>query len=54
MKAGLLVTVLLLATMPSLAMAMCFKGHAEEQITMSCPEGQVFDTETNSCITPTG
>lgn len=54
MKAGSLVTVLFLAMMPSLAMAMCFKGHAEEQITMSCPEGQVFDTETKSCITPTG
>ena len=54
MKAASIVTVLVFAMMPSLAMAMCFKGHAEEQITMSCPEGQVFDTETNSCITPTG
>ncbi len=54
MKAASIVTVLVLAMMPSLAMAMCFKGHAKEQVTMSCPEGQVFDTETKSCITPTG
>ncbi len=54
MRTGLLATIILLATVPSLAMAQCFKGHAEEEITMSCPEGQAFDTETNSCITPTG
>ena len=54
MKAGSLVVAVFLTMTPSLAMAMCFKGHAEEQITMSCPEGQVFDAETNSCITPTG
>lgn len=51
MTARLLLAVLVLAS-PTLAMAECYGGH--EQVTMSCPEGQVFDSEQQSCITPTG
>ena len=55
MKAKLLLATLVLAAAPSLAMAMgCSGSHVKEQITMSCPEGQTLDAETNSCITPTG
>ena len=54
MKAKLLLVTLVLATAPSFALAQCFGDHAKEQVTMSCPEGQTFDTESNSCITPTG
>ena len=53
MKAKLLLVTFVLATAPSLAMAMC-SGSYHDQVTMSCPEGQTLDTETNTCITPTG
>jgi len=52
MKAKLAVAALALAFIPGLAAAQCFGDH--QQVTMSCPEGQVFDTEQQSCITPTG
>lgn len=52
MTTRLLLTALVLAAAPLSAMAACFGGH--EKVTMSCPEGQVFDDEQQSCITPTG
>lgn len=52
MKVKLLLSVMALAALPTLAAAQCFGDH--EQVTMSCPEGQIFDTEKQSCITPTG
>ena len=54
MKAKLLLATLVLAAAPSLALAMGCSGHSQEQITMSCPEGQTLDVESNSCIAPTG
>ena len=54
MKAKLLLATIVLAAAPSLALAMGCSGSHKEQITMSCPEGQTLDIETNSCITPTG
>ena len=54
MKAKLLLATFILAATPSLGLAQCFGDHVKEQLTMSCPEGQTFDTESNSCITPTG
>lgn len=53
MKAKILLVTLVLATAPSLAMAQCMGDHMD-QVTMSCPEGQTFDTKSDSCITPTG
>ena len=53
MKTKTLLVTLVLATVPSLAAAMC-SGAYHDQVTMSCPEGQTFDMDTNSCITPTG
>ncbi|NNE80323.1 MAG: adenylosuccinate lyase [Silicimonas sp.] len=53
MKAKILLVTLVLATAPSLAAAQC-SGDYHEQVTMSCPEGQTFDTESKNCITPTG
>ena len=52
MRVRLLIASLVVAAAPGLAMAMCNYGH--EKVTMSCPEGQTLDVETNSCITPTG
>ena len=52
MKTKLAAVALVLAFVPGLAAAQCFGEH--EQVTMSCPEGQIFDTEAQSCITPTG
>ena len=54
MKAKLLLATIVLAAAPGLAMAMGCGADHKEQITMSCPEGQTLDVETNSCITPTG
>ena len=54
MKARLLLATIVLAAAPGLAMAMGCSSDHKEQITMSCPEGQTLDVETNSCITPTG
>lgn len=44
-----IVTALLLTTAPGLAFAQCFGDHSE-QVVMSCPQGQMFDTETESCV----
>jgi len=52
LKARLVLSALAIAALPTLAAATCFDGH--EQAAMSCPEGQVFDTQQQSCITPTG
>ena len=52
MKVKMLVAVVCFGLAPSLAIAECFGGH--DQVTMSCPEGQNFDIESKSCITPTG
>ncbi len=54
MKTKVLLATLVLAVAPSLAVAAGCSGHNKDQITMSCPEGQTHDVETNSCITPTG
>lgn len=47
MKARLLIAALLVAGTPGIALAFCSGSH--DQMTMSCPEGQVFDTETQTC-----
>ena len=54
MKTKLLLATFVLAVTPGLAMAMSFgcSGDHKEQITMSCPEGQAFDAETQSCKPP--
>ena len=51
MKTAALLATLVLAAAPGAVMAAC-AGH--DQVTMSCPEGQTFDSESRSCITPTG
>lgn len=54
MRMKLLLATLVVAAAPGLAMAQCF-GDKHEQVTMSCPEGQTFDTATESCKPlPTG
>lgn len=52
MKVRLFLSAFAIAALPTLAAAQCYGDH--QQVTMSCPEGQVFDTEQQSCITPTG
>ena len=54
MKARLLLATFVLATAPGLALAMGCNGYHSEEITMSCPEGQTLDVQSNTCITPTG
>ncbi len=46
MHVRLLFVAVLTVISPSLAVAMC-GGH--DEVTMSCPEGQSFDSETSSC-----
>ncbi|MEM7752948.1 MAG: carbohydrate-binding module family 14 protein [Pseudomonadota bacterium] len=54
MRVRLLLATLVVAATPGLAMAYC-SGGKHDQVTMSCPVGQVFDTETSSCkALPTG
>ena len=54
MRVKLLLATLVVSATPGLAMAYC-SGSKHEQVTMSCPEGQTFDTATESCTaTPTG
>ncbi len=54
MRVRLLLAATVLAVSPGLALAMC-SGYGHEQVTMSCPEGQTFDTATESCKPlPTG
>ncbi len=52
MKAKVLLAVLVAGSLPAAALAECYGGH--EKVTMSCPQGQNFDPETKTCITPTG
>ena len=52
MRARLLVAVIALAATPGLALAMGCSGYGHEEVTMSCPEGQAFDTETRTCKPP--
>jgi hypothetical protein len=54
MKTKVLFAAFVLTVAPSLALAMGCSGHGAEQITMSCPEGQSLDVESNTCVTPTG
>ena len=54
MKARLLLATFVLAAAPGLALAMGCNGYHSEEITMSCPEGQTLDLQSNTCITPTG
>ena len=54
MKTKVLLATLVMTLAPSLALAMGCSSHEKEQVTMSCPEGQTLDVETNSCIAPTG
>ena len=51
MKTAALLAALVMTLTPSAVLAMC-EGH--DEVTMSCPEGQTFDSESRSCITPTG
>ena len=54
MRVKLLLATLVVAATPGLAMAYC-SGSKHEQVTMSCPEGQTFDTATETCkALPTG
>lgn len=54
MRVRLLIATLAVAATPGLAMAYC-SGSKHDQVTMSCPVGQVFDAETASCkALPTG
>ncbi len=54
MRMKLLLATLVVAATPGLALAYC-SGSKHEQVTMSCPEGQTFDTATESCKPlPTG
>lgn len=53
MRARLLFTVLALTAAPGLALAGggC-SGFEHDQVTMSCPEGQSFDIDTQTCKPP--
>lgn len=52
MKAKIVLAFAIIVSAPGLAMATCYGGH--EDVVMSCPQGQSFDPETKTCITPTG
>ncbi|CAN0598486.1 unnamed protein product [Ectocarpus sp. 12 AP-2014] len=47
MKTGF--TALLITLAPGLAFAECFGGHSE-QVVLSCPLGQMFDTDSETCV----
>ena len=54
MRVKLLLATFIVAATPGLALAAC-SGYGHDQVTMSCPEGQQFDTSTQSCkVLPTG
>ena len=40
---------LVMMVTPGLAFAQCFGDHAE-QVVMSCPQGQTFDTGSEKCV----
>ena len=40
---------LLITVAPGLAFAACFGDHSD-QVVMSCPQGQVFDADTENCV----
>lgn len=43
---------LALSAIPTLSFAMCEFG--KQHASMSCAEGMVWDTETRTCVQPTG
>lgn len=43
---------LLITLAPGLAFAACFGDH-KEQVVMSCPQGQTFDADTETCVPQT-
>lgn len=47
MKIKTLLAALVLAAAPGLAGAACWSGH---ETVMSCADGQVYDSETRSCV----
>ena len=47
MKTAFIALVITIA--PGLAMAECFGGHSN-QVVMSCPQGQMYDAETQNCV----
>ena len=49
MRARLLFTVLALTAAPVIAMAEC-SGFGHDVVTMSCPDGHTFDTNTKTCL----
>ena len=53
MKSKLLLATLALALAPGLALAACYDGHAKEDIVMSCTDGTVYDTATQTCVSET-
>ena len=42
-------TALLITVAPALAYAQCSGGHSD-QLVMSCPQGQMFDADTDKCV----
>lgn len=52
MHARLLIAAIALVATPGLALAMGCSGKSHDEVTMSCPEGLAFDTETRSCKPP--
>jgi hypothetical protein len=40
---------LLITAAPGLAFAQCSSDH-KEQVVMSCPQGQTFDAESDTCV----
>ena len=54
MRVSYLLAAMIVAATPGLALAMC-EGASHEKVTMSCPEGHVFDAESATCkALPTG
>ncbi|MEO9826482.1 MAG: chitin-binding domain-containing protein [Paracoccaceae bacterium] len=42
-------TALLITIAPGLAFAQCFGDHSE-QVVMSCPQGQMYDADSENCV----
>ena len=51
MKIKITLAALVLAATPGLAVAMC-SGMKPQQTALSCAEGQVWDSQTSTCVTP--
>ena len=51
MRARVLFVALALTAAPGLVFAQC-SGGQHDQVTMSCPEGQTFDINTQTCLPP--